>query len=80
MCPCSRLFCSARGALASRQGMKTLREDGVEKARQGLTTLAEVARVLYGADGAPELGAVDMAEPCTVGAAASGGGRSYGSV
>lgn len=67
-------------ALASRQGMKTLREDGVEKARQGLTTLAEVARVLYGADGAPELGAVDMAEPCTVGAAASGGGRSYGSV
>lgn len=40
-------------ALARRQGMRTLLEDGVEKALQGLTTLSEVARVLYGgqADG-----------------------------
>ena len=44
---------------ARRQGMKVLAEDGVEKARQGLTTLAEVAQVLYGEDGAS-----DLAEIC----------------
>ena len=34
--------------LAKRQGMRTLAEDGIEKALQGRTTLSEVARVLYG--------------------------------
>ncbi len=37
-------------ALARRQGMTTLLEDGLEKAGQGLTTLEEVARVLYGGE------------------------------
>ncbi len=37
-------------AIARRQGMKTLLEDGIEKVRQGLTTLAEIAHVLYGSD------------------------------
>ncbi len=31
--------------LAIEQGMKTLRQDGIDKARAGLTTLAEVIRV-----------------------------------
>ena len=34
--------------LAGRQGMRTLAEDGIEKALQGQTTLSEVVRVLYG--------------------------------
>lgn len=34
--------------LAKRQGMRTLAEDGIEKALQGRTTLSEVMRVLYG--------------------------------
>ncbi len=34
--------------LALQQGMQTLWQDGVAKAEQGLTTLAEVKRVLYG--------------------------------
>ena len=34
--------------LARRQGMRTLAEDGIEKALQGRTTLSEVVRVLYG--------------------------------
>ena len=34
--------------LAGRQGMRTLAEDGIEKALQGRTTLSEVVRVLYG--------------------------------
>ena len=34
--------------LAKRQGMRTLAEDGIEKALQGRTTLSEVVRVLYG--------------------------------
>ncbi len=34
--------------LARRQGMRTLAEDGIEKALQGQTTLSEVVRVLYG--------------------------------
>ncbi|SFH85792.1 general secretion pathway protein E [Selenomonas ruminantium] len=34
--------------LALQQGMQTLWQDGVVKAEQGLTTLAEVKRVLYG--------------------------------
>ena len=34
--------------LAKRQGMRTLAEDGIEKALQGQTTLSEVVRVLYG--------------------------------
>ena len=32
-------------AAAARAGMRTMREDGIEKVRQGLTTLVEVARV-----------------------------------
>jgi type IV pilus assembly protein PilB len=32
-------------AVAIKQGMRTMRDDGVEKVKQGLTTLAEVARV-----------------------------------
>jgi type II secretory ATPase GspE/PulE/Tfp pilus assembly ATPase PilB-like protein len=31
--------------LATAQGMRTMRDDGVDKVKQGLTTLAEVARV-----------------------------------
>ena len=34
--------------LAKRQSMRTLAEDGIEKALQGRTTLSEVVRVLYG--------------------------------
>jgi len=34
-------------AIASREGMRTMREDGLEKARAGLTTVAEVMRVAY---------------------------------
>ena len=34
--------------LAGRQGMRTLAEDGIEKALQGQTTLSEMVRVLYG--------------------------------
>jgi type IV pilus assembly protein PilB len=32
-------------AMAMQQGMRTMRDDGIEKVKQGLTTLAEVARV-----------------------------------
>ena len=32
-------------AVAMREGMRRLRDDGLEKARAGLTTIAEVARV-----------------------------------
>ncbi len=32
-------------AMALTQGMRTMRDDGIDKVRQGLTTLAEVARV-----------------------------------
>lgn len=44
---------------ARRRGMKMLLEDGVEKALQGLTTFAEVVRVLYGGEDAS-----DFAECC----------------
>jgi type IV pilus assembly protein PilB len=33
------------GALAAREGMRRLRDDGLEKVRLGITSLAEVARV-----------------------------------
>jgi type IV pilus assembly protein PilB len=36
---------SELSAAAARAGMRTMREDGLEKVRQGLTTLVEVARV-----------------------------------
>lgn len=36
---------STLGAIARRNGMKTLREDGEEKAKQGVTTSAEIAAV-----------------------------------
>jgi type II secretory ATPase GspE/PulE/Tfp pilus assembly ATPase PilB-like protein len=36
---------SAITALAVEEGMRTMRDDGIDKVRQGLTTLAEVARV-----------------------------------
>jgi type IV pilus assembly protein PilB len=32
-------------ALATEEGMRSMRDDGIEKVREGLTTLAEVARV-----------------------------------
>jgi type IV pilus assembly protein PilB len=32
--------------VAVRQGMRRLRDDGLEKVRQGLTSVAEIARVL----------------------------------
>jgi type II secretory ATPase GspE/PulE/Tfp pilus assembly ATPase PilB-like protein len=32
-------------ARALAQGMRTMREDGIDKVRHGLTTLAEIARV-----------------------------------
>jgi type IV pilus assembly protein PilB len=32
-------------AAAIKEGMRTMRDDGIEKVREGLTTLAEVARV-----------------------------------
>jgi type IV pilus assembly protein PilB len=34
------------GEMAVRQGMRRLRDDGLEKVRQGRTSIAEVARVL----------------------------------
>lgn len=34
--------------LALREGMITLKEDGIQKARQGLTTIKEIMRVAYG--------------------------------
>jgi type II secretory ATPase GspE/PulE/Tfp pilus assembly ATPase PilB-like protein len=34
-------------AAAVAQGMRTMREDGVDKVKQGLTTLAEIARVSH---------------------------------
>ena len=36
-------------AAAVRGGMRSMRHDGIEKVRQGLTTLAEVGRVASGA-------------------------------
>ncbi len=33
-------------AAAIEQGMTTLREDGLEKARQGVTSIEEIARVV----------------------------------
>jgi type IV pilus assembly protein PilB len=32
--------------VAVREGMRRLREDGLEKVRQGLTSVAEIARVI----------------------------------
>jgi type IV pilus assembly protein PilB len=33
------------GAIALREGMRRLREDGLDKVKSGLTSMAEVARV-----------------------------------
>jgi len=33
------------GAVAAREGMRRLREDGLDKVKSGLTSMAEVARV-----------------------------------
>jgi type IV pilus assembly protein PilB len=34
--------------VAIREGMRRLRDDGLEKVRQGLTSIAEIARVIGG--------------------------------
>jgi type IV pilus assembly protein PilB len=34
-------------ATAVAQGMRTMRQDGIDKVKQGLTTLAEIGRVSY---------------------------------
>ena len=36
---------TAVAAAAARQGMHTMREDGIEKVKRGITSLVEVARV-----------------------------------
>jgi type IV pilus assembly protein PilB len=41
----SRGSASEIGAVAVRQGMRRLREDGLDKVKAGLTSMAEVARV-----------------------------------
>ncbi|HEV8087700.1 MAG TPA: type II secretion system protein GspE, partial [Actinomycetota bacterium] len=41
-----RASADAIKAVAVQQGMMTLRDDGLEKARMGLTSLEEVARVV----------------------------------
>ena len=38
-------------ATAREQGMRTLREDGLEKVRQGITSIPEVLRVVGSIDG-----------------------------
>lgn len=60
--------------LAERQGMRTLAEDGIEKALQGRTTLSEVVRVLYGeADAADFSGTFSGAARGDCGGADDGG-------
>ena len=60
--------------LARRQGMRTLAEDGIEKALQGRTTLSEVVRVLYGeADAADFSGTFSGAARGDCGGADDGG-------
>lgn len=60
--------------LAKRQGMRTLAEDGIEKALQGRTTLSEVVRVLYGeADAADFSGTFSGAARGLCGGADDGG-------
>ena len=60
--------------LAGRQGMRTLAEDGIEKALQGRTTLSEVVRVLYGeADAADFSGTFSGAARGLCGGADDGG-------
>ena len=60
--------------LARRQGMRTLAEDGIEKALQGRTTLSEVVRVLYGeADAADFSGTFSGATRGDCGGADDGG-------
>ena len=60
--------------LAKRQGMRTLAEDGIEKALQGRTTLSEVVRVLYGeADAADFSGTFSGAARGDCGGADDGG-------
>ena len=60
--------------LAKRQGMRTLAEDGIEKALQGQTTLSEVVRVLYGeADAADFSGTFSGAARGDCGGADDGG-------
>ena len=60
--------------LARRQGMRTLAEDGIEKALQGRTTLSEVVRVLYGeADAADFSGTFSGAARGLCGGADDGG-------
>ena len=60
--------------LAGRQGMRTLAEDGIEKALQGRTTLSEVVRVLYGeADAADFSGTFSGAARGDCGGADDGG-------
>jgi type IV pilus assembly protein PilB len=41
----ARRGAGAIGAVAIEQGMRTIRQDGIEKVRQGLTSLVEVSRV-----------------------------------
>ena len=36
------------GAVAMREGMRRLREDGLDKVKSGLTSMAEIARVAAG--------------------------------
>ena len=61
--------------LAGRQGMRTLAEDGIEKALQGRTTLSEVVRVLYG-----EADAADFSETFSGAARGDCGGADDGGV
>ena len=61
--------------LSGRQGMRTLAEDGIEKALQGRTTLSEVVRVLYG-----EADAADFSGTFSGAARGDCGGADYGGV
>ena len=61
--------------LAKRQGMRTLAEDGIEKALQGRTTLSEVVRVLYG-----EADAADFSGTFSGAAREDGGGADDGGI
>ena len=45
----SRASSDVIGAHARHQGMRSLREDGIDKVRRGLTSIAEVTRVIGGA-------------------------------
>ena len=60
---------------AKRQGMRTLAEDGIEKALQGRTTLSEVVRVLYG-----EADAADFSGTFSGAAREDGGGADDGGI